>query len=56
MTYRVMAIQETGEEICLASRLTQEAAEEKLEEACKQYEEFREFWIECESRYAHLGY
>ena len=49
-TYRVMAVQETGEEVCIASRLTKRAAEKKRDEARENYAEWSGFHLEREVR------
>lgn len=48
--YRVMAIQETGEEICIASHLTKSEAERRLDEAAERYAEWSSFHLEREER------
>lgn len=50
-TYRIMAVQEEGSEICLGSGLPQEEAYRKLPILREDYPEFRDFWVEQERNY-----
>ena len=52
MTFRIMAIQEEGSEICLGSGIaTSEEAYAKLPELRETYVELRQFWVEEERDY-----
>jgi len=49
MSYRIMALQETGEEILVASGIaTRDEAYDRMAEARLKYEEWRGFQIEYE--------
>ena len=51
-TYRIMAVQEEGSEICLGSGIeSEDDAYERLAECREKYEEYRSFSVEMEGVY-----
>ena len=50
-TYRIMAVQEEGSEVCLGSGLSEYSAYKKMEEAREIHEEYRGFSVELEQNY-----
>ena len=51
-SYRVMAVQEEGSEVCLASGMTEDQAYESLPEFREMHEEYRSFSVEMEKQYS----
>jgi len=56
MTYRIMAIQETGEEICLKNGVKKSDINRLIEQYQSEYIEYRDFWAEDESPNYGSGY
>tara|TARA_R110002124_G_scaffold162810_2_gene330150 strand:+ start:861 stop:1061 length:201 start_codon:yes stop_codon:yes gene_type:complete len=51
-SYRVIAVQEEGSEVCLASGMSEDQAYESLPEFREMHEEYRSFSVEMECQYS----